>query len=264
MVTVSSTTRQRRPGSTGPSTQRCSPCSLRSPRTKKATQLLAGGHRDRRAGRRDRRGRRTADRLGPDLGGGRGDQLAGGAEAGRPHQRPPRVDVVLGRRAARQRHLAEDQRVLAQLREQRPLGGVEVGHGGILGRSLRQAAQRAIGGSPGASSGAPAASPARAWPWRWRRRAGPTAERGDVLAGDEPGEPDGDPARRLGAERLGVDRQPLAQRRRLVVDDVVDAGSAALERGDGRAAASSTWTKEKVPVPLPTIGQPPLLTSSAC
>ncbi len=43
VVTVSSTTRQREPGTTGPSTQRCSPCSLRAPRTKKATRSLPPG-----------------------------------------------------------------------------------------------------------------------------------------------------------------------------------------------------------------------------
>ena len=44
-------------------------------------------------------------------------------------------------------------------------------------------------------------------------------------------------ARRLGTERLGEHRQPFAHRRRLVVDDVVDAGLGALEcdhrRGGG-------------------------------
>ncbi len=130
MVTVSSTTRQRTPGSTGPSTQRCSPCSLRSPRTKKATRSAPAGTAiaAQAGGIAAVAGPPTASA--PTLGGGRGDQLAGGVEAGRPHQGAARVDVVLGDGAARQRHLAEDQRVLAQLREQRPLGGIEVGHGG--------------------------------------------------------------------------------------------------------------------------------------
>jgi hypothetical protein len=91
-----------------------------------------GGHRDRRAGGRDRRRRRTADRLRPDLRGHGRDQLTGGVEAGRPHQRAAGVDVVLRDRPAGERHLAEHQRVLAHLGEQDLLGGVEVGHAAHL------------------------------------------------------------------------------------------------------------------------------------
>ena len=132
MVTVSSTTRQRAPGSTGPSTQRCRPCSLRWPRTKKPTSPSPAGTAIAAQARRDRRRRRPADGARRRLDRGGGDQLAGGEEAGRPQQRAARIDVVLGRGAAGQRHLADHQRVLAQLGEQRPLGGLEVGHAGIL------------------------------------------------------------------------------------------------------------------------------------
>jgi hypothetical protein len=38
----------------------------------------------------------------------------------------------------------------------------------------------------------------------------------------------------IGAQRVREDGQPLGLRRRLVVDDVVDARCASLERGDGR------------------------------
>ena len=129
MVTVSSTTRQRAPGSAAPSTQRCSPCCLRSPRTKKPSRSSPAGHREGRAGRAGSRPSPGRRRRSPRLGRRRGDQLAGGEKAGGPQQRPARVDVVLRRRAAGERHLADHQRVLAQLGEQGLLGGVEIGHG---------------------------------------------------------------------------------------------------------------------------------------
>ena len=115
--------------------------------------------------------------------------------------------------------------MLAQLGEQRPLGGVEVGHRGHPRRASR--------GSPGASSvgGLPAQLALGlgvGGAAHLQRRVG------RVAAGDEAREPDRDAPRALGAERLGVDRHPLAHRRRLVVDDVVDAGGAALERGHRR------------------------------
>ena len=47
-------------------------------------------------------------------------------------------------------------------------------------------------------------------------------------------EPGGDVPRRRRAEALGEVRQPLGDGRRLVVDDVVDARRAALDRGDRR------------------------------
>ena len=50
------------------------------------------------------------------------DQLAQRAEPGRQQDRPLGVDVVLRRRAARERDLADDQGVLAQLRDQRLSG----------------------------------------------------------------------------------------------------------------------------------------------
>src|SRR5680860_492506 len=81
------------------------------------------------ATRRDRRRRRAADRARAGLDRRRRDQLTSGAKARRPQQRPPRVDVVLRRRPTGQRHLPKDQRVLAQLGDQRALGGVEVRHG---------------------------------------------------------------------------------------------------------------------------------------
>ncbi len=93
-----------------------------------AHPVLAGRGRQRRAGGRDRRRRRAADSSGADRGRGRGDQLSGGEEAGGAQQRSPRVDVVLRRRATGERHLADDQRVLAQLGEQGLLGGGEIGH----------------------------------------------------------------------------------------------------------------------------------------
>jgi hypothetical protein len=43
VVTVSSTTRHLTPASTGPSTQRCRPCSFFAPRTKKATKSSPAG-----------------------------------------------------------------------------------------------------------------------------------------------------------------------------------------------------------------------------
>src|SRR5207249_3346151 len=53
------------------------------------------------------------------------------------------------------------------------------------------------------------------------------------LAGHEAGEPARYSTRRLGADRLGQEREPLAHRRGLVVDDVVDALGALLEGEHG-------------------------------
>ena len=128
MVTVSSTTRQRAPASTGPSIQRWSPCCLRSLRTKKPDQSLAARHRDRRAGKRDRRHHRAPDRGGAELARRRGEQLARGAEARRAQERTAGVDVVGGALAARQRHLADHQSVLAKLVQERGARLIEVAH----------------------------------------------------------------------------------------------------------------------------------------
>ncbi len=127
---MSSTTRQRAPGLDRTLDPALQAVLLALAADEEGDQVGPGGDRDGGAGGRDRGRGRSADRVGAELGGGGGDQLAGGEEAGRAQQRPPRVDVVLGRGAAGQRHLAEHQRVLAQLGEQRLLGGVEVGHGG--------------------------------------------------------------------------------------------------------------------------------------
>ena len=54
------------------------------------------------------------------------------------------------------------------------------------------------------------------------------------LAGRQPAEPARDTPRRLGIQRARQHRQPLPHGRGLVVDDVVDARPAALDRGDGR------------------------------
>src|SRR5689334_21711761 len=51
----------------------------------------------------------------------------------------------------------------------------------------------------------------------------------DERAGEGAGEPGGQVQRRLGAGDLGEVRQPLRDRRRVVVDDVVDAWVAAFD-----------------------------------
>src|SRR5712691_10292068 len=55
-----------------------------------------------------------------------------------------------------------------------------------------------------------------------------------VLAGSESPQPGGYAPRTLRAEHLGKVRQPLGDRRRMVVDDVVDAGGAVLDGGERR------------------------------
>ena len=122
-----------------------------------ADQSLAGGDRDRRAGERDRRHHRPADGARPRLDRGGGDQLAGGEEGGRPQQGAARVDVVLGLGAAGERHLADHERVLAQLGEQGAPGGLEVGHG--RNPRAERGFSRAPPGSPGASSGSRGCQP---------------------------------------------------------------------------------------------------------
>src|ERR671922_351716 len=54
------------------------------------------------------------------------------------------------------------------------------------------------------------------------------------LAREQAREPEREVTRRLGPERVREDRQPLAPRGRLVVDDVVDRGAVVLEREHGR------------------------------
>ena len=73
----------------------------RAPCARRGRSRRPGPSRQVRRSPRKRAGSRrcgTADSLGPELVRGRGDQLAGGPEAVRAHQRPPRVDVVLGDR----------------------------------------------------------------------------------------------------------------------------------------------------------------------
>ena len=118
VVTVSSTTNTLVPSSTGPSTIRCSPWALVCLRTKKPTRPSPSGTAiaAQASGIAAITGPPTASAPCADR--RRREQLAGGAKAGRPQQRPARVDVVLRRRPARQRHLADDQRMLAQLADQ--------------------------------------------------------------------------------------------------------------------------------------------------
>ena len=84
-----------------------------------ADQALAARHGDRGAGQRNRGHHGATDRLGAELDCPVGDQLAGRQEARRPHHGPARIDVVLRRLPAGQGHLADDERVLAQLGEER-------------------------------------------------------------------------------------------------------------------------------------------------
>ena len=118
MVTVSSTTSTLVPASTGPSTIRCSPWALVSLRTKKPTRPSPSGTAiaAQASGIAAITGPPTASA--PWRTAAVGDQLAGGAKARGPQQRPARVDVVLRRLPARQRHLADHQRMLAQLADQ--------------------------------------------------------------------------------------------------------------------------------------------------
>ena len=79
------------------------------------------------------------------------------------------------------------------------------------------------------SSGTGAASRARAWPSRSRRRGTWSSSRARARR-REPADPRGYVSRRLGADRGSKVREPLGHRRRLVVDDVEDAGRVALDR----------------------------------
>ena len=113
-MTTSSTTTQRSSGpSGGPSMRRCSPCALASLRTKKAFAARPAGKR----GARDRVGahRHAPHRGGSPLGDLGSEQLAERGEAVGAQDGALGVHVVLGARAARERHLADHQRVLAQL-----------------------------------------------------------------------------------------------------------------------------------------------------
>jgi hypothetical protein len=94
------------------------------------SQAPARRHGNCSAGRRNRRGGRAPDGARLQLHGGRRQQLARGEESLRAQQRPARIDVVLRDRAAGQRHLADHQRVLAQVGEEQLPGGLEVRHGG--------------------------------------------------------------------------------------------------------------------------------------
>ena len=67
-----------------------------------------------------------------------------------------------------------------------------------------------------------------------RRAADLRHHRDPDLADREPRDPGRHVARRPGAQALGQVRQPLRHRRGLVVDDVVDAGGASLDRDDRR------------------------------
>src|SRR5262249_60655632 len=58
--------------------------------------------------------------------------------------------------------------------------------------------------------------------------------RRDELPGEQPPEPGGQAQRRLGARDLGQVRQPVDDRSRVVVHDVVDAGRAVVDRGERR------------------------------
>jgi hypothetical protein len=90
-------------------------------------QTLAPRDGDCGAGEGDRRHHGPSDRPGVGVAGGGGDQLSGGEEAGRPKQGAAGVDVVGGVRAAGEGDLAENQRVLAQLGDQRLLGVLAAG-----------------------------------------------------------------------------------------------------------------------------------------
>jgi hypothetical protein len=89
-------------------------------------------------GARDRVGahRQAADRGGADLARLLGHQLAERAEAFRPQDRPLRVYEVLRHRPARERHLTDHERVLAQLARERFAGAQS-----DLGRARRPRSQ---------------------------------------------------------------------------------------------------------------------------
>ncbi len=100
VVTVSSTTRQRSPGSTGPSTQRCRPCSFRSLRTKKPSRPSPPGTAIAAQASGIAAITGSADRDGPGIGRGGSDQRAGGAKAWWAKQGAASIDVVVGLGAA--------------------------------------------------------------------------------------------------------------------------------------------------------------------
>src|SRR5215203_5355173 len=75
----------------------------------------------------------------------------------------------------------------------------------------------------------------------------------DELPGEQPAEPGGQAQRRLRARDLGQVRQPLRDRRRVAVHDVVDARRAAVDRSVA-AAASVIWMNDQIPVPPPITG----------
>ena len=127
VVTVSSTTRTFAPSSTGPSTQRWSPCCFRSLRTKNPTRSSPPGTAiaAQASGIAAITGPPTA--TAPASVAAAAISSPGGAEAGRAHDRPARVDVVLRGLPARERHLAQDQGVLAQLGDERLAGAVLIG-----------------------------------------------------------------------------------------------------------------------------------------
>ena len=128
VVTTSSTIRQRSPGSSGgPSTQRCSPCSLRSLRTKKAFTSAPAGERG--AGDRVRAHRHPADCGRAGRSASRRTSSPSARKPCRQQDRPLGIHVVLRCAAARQRHLADHQRVLAQFRDSAPVWGQGLARG---------------------------------------------------------------------------------------------------------------------------------------
>ena len=117
VVTTSSTTRQRSPGSSGgPSIQRCRPCALRSLRTKKPLTSAPAASAAQATASAPIVMPPTA--VAPRRCGLGGHQLAQRREARRAQDRPLGVHVVLGLGAAGERDLADHQRVLAQLGDQ--------------------------------------------------------------------------------------------------------------------------------------------------
>ena len=131
MVTTSSTIRQRSPGSSGgPSTQRWSPCSLRSLRTKKALTSAPAASAAQATGSAPIVRPPTA--VAPSSAAVAGHQLAHRREARRAQRRPLGVDVVLGLAPARERD-ARRSRARARVaprpavRVRRSRAGVETG-----------------------------------------------------------------------------------------------------------------------------------------
>src|SRR5581483_9687901 len=117
---------------------------------------LAAGRRKGGARGRDRGRRRAADRAGPGVEGGGGDQLAGGPEPGGAQERAAGVHVVGGALAARQRDLADHERVLAELGQEGLAGpgeaGGRLGAGGIRRHAADRARPWARAGTGGRSS----------------------------------------------------------------------------------------------------------------